>query len=161
MIAKYDLKGKMVSYKKYVSSDDIGFSSIAYDEDYLYVIGSKTNGEESKKALIVKYDYDLNKEDEVIYGTKYARYNKLLLDGDKLIVVGIEKKKNYNGIISMYSKDLEEIDVVSYGNDDDSFFTDVIKVDGNYVVCGYSSYKRNYLTKFITYSNALKVLEAK
>ena len=161
LIAKYDLKGKMVSYKKYVSSDDIGFSSIAYDEDYLYVIGSKTNGEESKKALIVKYDYDLNKEDEVIYGTKYARYNKLLLDGDKLIVVGIEKKKNYNGIISMYSKDLEEIDVVSYGNDDDSFFTDVIKVDGNYVVCGYSSYKRNYLTKFITYSNALKVLEAK
>ncbi|MBQ6539215.1 MAG: hypothetical protein IJL76_02940 [Bacilli bacterium] len=163
IVSKYDLNGKLIKHVKYKYTDDIGFSSISFDDEYLYVVGSKKDSIDSKykNAVLVKYNYDLEKKNEITYGMNKSRYNKLLIDGDKVIVIGIYKKKDYNGIISMYSKDLEEVDVVFYGNEDDDFFTDIIKVDGNYIVCGYSSYKRNYLTKFITYSNALKVLGVK
>ena len=40
------------------------------------------------------------------------------------------------------------------------FFTDIILDDYNYLVIGYSSYEdSSYLSKFINYSSALKVLE--
>ena len=61
----------------------------------------------------------------------------------------------------MYEEDLNMIDIIEYGNEENDFFTDVIKVDDRYIVCGYSSYKRNYLTKFVEYSDALKKLEVK
>ena len=41
----------------------------------------------------------------------------------------------------------------------DDYFTDINCVDGKYLVSGYSSYDDgSYLSKFITYSDALKVL---
>lgn len=163
IVCKYDLKGKLITHKKYKYVDGTGFSSIAYDNDYIYVSGSKKDSKDTntRNALVVKYDYNLQKIGEIIYGGNNTRYNKLLVDGDKIITIGINKKKRYNGIISMYSKNLEEIDIVFYESDEDDFFTDLIKVEGNYIVCGYSTYKRNYLTKFITYSNALKILGVK
>ncbi len=160
IICKYDMNGKLISNYKYKYTDDIGFSSIVSDGEYLYVTGAKKYSD-NKRALLLKFNFDLDKEDEVIYNKNNSRYNRLILSNDKIIVIGIDKVDNYNGIIGMYNKSLEEIDVVSYGKDEDTYFTDIIEVDGNYVVCGYSSYKRNYLTKFITFSNALKVLVTK
>ena len=53
-----------------------------------------------------------------------------------------------------------KISVVNYGDENDDYFTDIIILDGNYLVSGYSYYKDgSYLSKFITYSNALKTLE--
>ena len=163
IIAKYNLKGKLISSKKFNYTDSIGFSSITYDKDYLYVTGSKKDTIDSKNrnGLIIKYDYDLKEITNSVYNQNNSRYNKVIIDNDKVIVIGIYKKDNYNGIIGMYDKELEVIDTVTYGDEENDFFTDIIKVDGNYIVCGYSSYKRNYLTKFITYSNALKFLDTK
>ena len=139
IIAKYNLDGKLISTKKYKDTDSIGFSSITYDDDYLYVVGCKKD--DNKKALLIKYDYNLEKIDEITYDGDNSRYNKVIVDLDKVIVIGINKNDNYTGLIGMYTKDLEEIDIVSYGDDEDTYFTDLIKVDDNYVVCGYSSYK--------------------
>ena len=48
---------------------------------------------------------------------------------------------------------------MTYGDERDDYFTDVQYVDGSYLVVGYSSYEDgSYLSKFIRYSNALKVL---
>ena len=67
---------------------------------------------------------------------------------------------NYDGIIGKYDSNLKELDVVSYGDDRDDYFTDIILSNDYYLVTGYSSYEDgSYLSKFIRYSDALKVLE--
>jgi len=52
------------------------------------------------------------------------------------------------------------IDVVNYGDERDDYFTDIIFANEKYLVSGYSSYEDgSYMSKFINYSKALKVLE--
>ena len=66
---------------------------------------------------------------------------------------------NYDGIIAKYGTDLNKIDLVSYGDEKNDFFTDVKLIGDNYLVVGYSSYEdESYMSKFISYSSALKVL---
>ena len=46
-----------------------------------------------------------------------------------------------------------------YGDERDDYFTDIILDHNQYLVVGYSSYEDgSYLSKFIRYSDALKVL---
>ena len=67
---------------------------------------------------------------------------------------------NYNGIIGKYDSNLNMIDVVNYGDERDDYFTDIIFANEKYLVSGYSSYEDgSYMSKFINYSKALKVLE--
>ena len=67
---------------------------------------------------------------------------------------------DYDGIIGKYKSNLEKVGVITYGDENDDFFTDIILDDNNYLVIGYSSYEDgSYLSKFINYSSALKVLE--
>ena len=76
-----------------------------------------------------------------------------------MIVIGSSFNKNYDGIIVKYGMDLEELSAVTYGDDKNDYLTDIIFDDGNYLVVGYSVYEdKNYLSKFIRYSEALKVL---
>ena len=86
------------------------------------------------------------------------------------MVVGTSRRLNDNnknvnvythdGIIGKYDKDLKKVSVVYYGDDRDDYLTDIIEADGSYLVVGYSSYEDgSYLSKFITYSDALKILE--
>ena len=66
----------------------------------------------------------------------------------------------YNGLIGKYKSDLSNIKLETYGAQRDDHFTDIKVVDNNYCVVGYSSYEDgSYLSKFIVYSDALKVLE--
>ena len=114
-----------------------------------------------KKGIIIK-----------IYEKDYDKYNRIIKDGnDNIIAIGImtthrNKKSDtideydYDGIIGKYKSNLEKVEVVTYGDENDDFFTDLILDDNNYLVVGYSSYEDgSYLSKFINYSSALKVLE--
>ena len=66
---------------------------------------------------------------------------------------------NHDGVIAKYDDDLEKIKELTYGDERDDYFTSIIDYDGNYLVSGYSSYEDgSYLSKFIKYSYALKVL---
>ena len=103
------------------------------------------------------------------------RYNRLIVDNnDNLIVIGTigiyDTKKDTNGIeilkydavIAKYKSDLKLIKAVRYGDMRDDYFSDVILRDNNYYVSGYSSYEDgSYLSKYIVYSDALKVLEVR
>ena len=172
IICKYDLEGNLISSNVYDTTDDIGFGGIVNLDERLFVSSSK-RVDNLTNAMIVEYDLNCNYINEAVYSSDgNTRYNKLIIDNDNnLIAIGIKTTDkndnsvtadvlNYDGLIGKYKNDLSEINVLVYGDDRDDYFTDVTLEDSNYLVVGYSSYEDgSYLSKFIRYSDALKVLE--
>lgn len=174
IISKYNDKGKLLDTSKYKYTDDLGFTGIVCYDKHFYVTGGKKNVNTSDvDAVIVKYERDLDVDEEIVYEDKgFERFNQVIVDkNNNLVVVGTTAEVNkvdsgesvnvftHDGLIGKYDKDLEKVSVVRYGDDRDDYFTDVIVSDGNYLVSGYSSYEDgSYLNKFITYSDALKTL---
>lgn len=165
VICKYDFDGNLVSYKEYKYTNGIGFSDIVYHKKSLFVVGGyKVNDTTtSNDALIVKYDLSLNVVAEEKFENNHdSRYNKIIVDNNNyLVVIGNSKEDDYNGLISKYDTNLNRIATVSYGDDKNDYFNDIVLYENNYLVVGYSLNKHIYQTKFIIYSDALKVLEAK
>jgi len=172
VLCKYDSEGNLINHLDFLYTDDVGFTGIVSVNDVLYVTGSSYY-EDVVNAILLKYDLDCNYVDHVIYeNDSTIRYNKLIYDDDEnIIAIGVlETKKvsrnsktadtfDYDGIIGKYNLDLKEISVVTYGDERDDYFTDIQYVNGNYLVVGYSSYEDgSYLSKFIRYSEALKIL---
>ena len=172
IICKYDMNGNFISSNNYEYTDDIGFSGIVTYDDKIYICGSYKGLKDTSNAMIVMYDLDCNYIKEVIYKNRGdIRYNRLIMDDlNRIIVIGIIATKkngnettvdnlNYDGLIGKYTSDQEEVSVVTYGDDRDDYFTDIKVVDNNYLIVGYSSYEDgSYLSKFIRYSDALKLL---
>ena len=175
IISMYNMKGKHLKTTEYEYTDCLGFTGLEIINNRLYAVGAKVNGNDTSNtdALIVKYNLNLEYRGEKIYSNDgLERFNRVDVDdNDNVIVIGTtsipSKKKtkdgvsvfSYDGIIGKYDKELETSSVIAYGDDRDDYFTDIKYVDGKYLVTGYSSYDDgNYLSKFITYSDALKVL---
>lgn len=167
---KYDLDGNLI-----YSNDNLfgyEFSGIVELNNSLYVSGSY-KVDDGTDAVIGQFDLDGKLINTVLYeGKDYDKYNRIIKDeNDNIIAIGImttyrSKKSDtidefdYDGIIGKYKSNLEKVGVVTYGDENDDFFTDIILDDNNYLVVGYSSYEDgSYLSKFINYSSALKVLE--
>ncbi|MBE6157809.1 MAG: hypothetical protein E7160_03350 [Firmicutes bacterium] len=170
VVSKYSMDGKLITSTLYKNIDDIGFTGITVNSDNIIVSGAKKVSNNNINALLVKYDSGCDFVSEVLYDSgKNERYNKIINDKDKnLVVVGtiFSKSKHdeftYEGVIGKYKSNFKKIDIINYGDNSDDYFTQVRLVDGNYLVSGYSSYKDDgYLSKFITYSDALKILEVK
>ena len=104
------------------------------------------------------------------------RFNEIIADSDgNLVAIGhtaIKDEKEstkalnvfrYDGILAKYKTNLKKIYVENYGEPNyDDYFTAIEEVDNNYLISGYSSYKKDgYLSKFITYSKQGKSLEVK
>ena len=172
IICKYDLDGDLISNYEYKYTDKIGFNDIKYRDNNFYVVGSYKNNN-NYDGLVVKYDESFNIVNEVKYSDKESiRFNRLLIDNENnVVVIGIgfkdkEKKiksidnNDYDGIIGKYNLNLDYIDMVKYGDERDDYFTDVILSNDHYLVTCYSSYEDgSYMSKFIKYSDALKVVE--
>ena len=181
MIAKYTLSGEQVFVKTYEYTDTVGFSSIVKVGDNFFVAGSKTINIDAKdedkvtEGLIVKYDSDGNVLDEVTFARNdAARFNKIVSDGDNLIVVGHTYKKDeekstdtynyldYRGIIVKYNSDLEELSNARENGEGIDYFSDVIVMDDGYLVGGASSSRelgsnnKDYRTYFLKYSKDLE-----
>ncbi|MCI8460406.1 MAG: hypothetical protein HFE81_03310 [Bacilli bacterium] len=172
IICKYDMDGNLVSYNDYKYTDGIGFSGIVNIGNKIYISGANRVNKSNTDAMIVEYDTDCQYIKQKIYKSKgLDRFNKLIKDDhDNVIAIGTmatnRSKRSrtvdefdYDGVVGKYNSDLEEIAVVTYGDERDDYFTDIKVVNGNYLVVGYSSYEDgSYLSKFISYSDALKVL---
>ena len=181
MIAKYTLSGEQVFAKTYEYTDTVGFSSIVKVGDNFFVVGSKTFNIDAKdedkvtEGLIVKYDSDGNVLNEVTFSRNNAlRFNKIVSDGDDLIVVGHTYKKDeekstdtynyldYRGIIVKYNSDLEELSNARENGEGIDYFSDVIVMDDGYLVGGASSSRelgsnnKDYRTYFLKYSKDLE-----
>ena len=180
LLVKYSLDGeleKAVSTYGILKTDTIGFSSIVNKGKYLYVCGAKKLDEEDEynhdiDGLIVKYDLDLNKKEDVTFKDDkkgLERFNKIIVDGNDFVVIGheaIEDKEksdddelayNYSGIIAKYNSKLKLKNSNIYKNDIDNYFTDIsIGSNGKYLVGGYSKYKENrYVDFFVSYDKEL------
>ena len=120
--------------------------------------------------MIVRYNYDCRYIDQAVYtGSGIERFNKMIVDDqDHLVAIGtmaVAQEKsgiseyNYDGILAKYDFNLKYIAATSYGTDRDDFFNDILFHDDEYLVAGYSFYDNgSYMSKFIRYSKALKVL---
>ena len=181
MIAKYTLDGEQVFVKTYEYTDTVGFSSIVKVGDEFFVAGSKTINIDAKdedkvtEGLILKYDSDGNVLDEVTFSrNNAARFNKIVSDGDDLIVVGHTYKKDeekstdtynyldYRGIIVKFNTDLERLANNKENGSGVDYFSDVIVTDDGYLVGGASSSKelgsnnKDYRTYFLKYNKDLE-----
>ena len=181
MIAKYTLDGEKVFVKSYEYTDTVGFSSIVKVGDEFIVAGSKTINIDAKdedkvtEGLVVKYDADANVLDEVTFSRNNAlRFNKIVSDGDDLIVVGHTYKKDeekstdkynyldYRGIIVKYNTDLEKKANNKENGSGVDYFSDVIVTDDGYLVGGATSSEelgsnnKDYRTYFLKYNKDLE-----
>ena len=133
---------------------------------YLYVSTGKRITTSDTDAMIVKYDTDLTYIKEESYnGGSVERFNKIIKDSkEHIILIGVSSisdnnSVNNDGLIAKYNADLEKIAVVSYGDEKYDYFNDIINDESNYLVVGYSSSEDDsFYSKFIKYSDALKVL---
>lgn len=172
IVSKYDFDGNVINTVKYDNTDNLGFTGIVLFDNHLLVSGAKLDNN-SSDGLLLKYNTDLVITKDIVYvGNSNERFNQIIIDKhDNVVVVGTSAKLDnsnsdrvnvyiHNGLIGKYDKNLEKVSVIEYGDDRDDYFTDVIISKGNYLVSGYSSYEDgSYLSKFITYSDALKTLE--
>ncbi len=181
LIAKYTLEGEKVFTKSYEYTDTVGFSSIVKVGDSFFVAGSKTINIDAKdedkvtEGLIVKYNSNGEVEDEVTFSkNNNARFNKIIEDGDNLVVVGhtykIDEEKSsdtynyldYRGIIVKCDKDLKEISKETFNGKGVDYFSDVINLSDGYLVGGASSSKelgsnnKDYRTYFLKYNKDLE-----
>lgn len=173
IVVRYTLDGEYVDSNDYKYTDRLGFSGITKIDNFIYVATANKRNDGDTDAMIIRYTSNLKYVDEVIYtGDELERFNTIIKDDkDNLVAIGstatTTKSKrnkvneyNYNGLIAKYDKDLKKIAVVTYGNDYDDYFNDVVESDNSYIVVGYSSFEDGeYLSKYIRYSDALKVLE--
>ena len=173
IVSKYDYDGNVINTVKYENTDNLGFTGIVLFDGHLLVSGAILGEDKSSDGLLLKYNTDLAITKEVVYSDdSLERFNQIIIDKyDNVIVVGTSAMLDdsdsdrvnvytHNGLIGKYDKNLEKVSVIEYGDDRDDYFTDVIISKGNYLVSGYSSYEDgSYLSKFITYSDALKTLE--
>lgn len=181
VIAKYTLDGEQVFVKSYEYTDTVGFSSIVKVGDEFFVAGSKTINIDAKdedkvtEGLVLKYNSDGEVLDEVTFSrNNAARFNKIVNDGDDLIVVGHTYKKDeekstdtynyldYRGIIVKYNTDLERLANNKENGSGVDYFSDVIVTDDGYLVGGASSSKelgsnnKDYRTYFLKYNKDLE-----
>ena len=181
MIAKYTLDGEQVFVKSYEYTDTVGFSSIVKVGDEFFVAGSKTINIDAKdedkvtEGLVLKYNSDGEVLDEVTFSRNNAlRFNKIVNDGDDLIVVGHTYKKDeekstdtynyldYRGIIVKFNTDLEKLGNNKENGSGVDYFSDVIVTDDGYLVGGASSSKelgsnnKDYRTYFLKYNKDLE-----
>lgn len=180
IISQYSLNGDHIKTENYNYTDTLGFTGITKIENELFVVGAKKMKEDEYDhdidALIVKYNENCEKLEEVTYnGNALERFNTVTSDEkNNLVIVGhqafLDKEKStkknnvyiYNGLLAKYKKNLKGVYVEKYGENNNSYFTDVIVVEGSYLVSGYSKYKKHgHFSKFITYSTAGKVLGVK
>lgn len=168
VLVSFSRDGKLID-SIHEETDSLGFSSITVVADSLVLSGGKKVTEDFSQPLLVKYDLDLSYIDSAIYNSKYSgRFLKVITDNnDDLVVLAstVEGKKNkdvHHAYIGKYREDLTEASVVPYYNEEDDYFTDVALMQDTYLVSGYSFYSdQGYLSKFLSYSEALKVLEVK
>ena len=179
VISKYNMNGERLITTNYSYTDNFGFTSILNIDNNLYAVGAKKVDKDSSSydtdSLIVKYDLDCNNINEITYkGKGMERFNKAIVDNDKIIIAGqtgiYNKEKSsdkenifsYNGIFAIYDKELKKLELTNYKEEMNDYFTDIGKKDDKYIISGYSTYEEDsYISKLITYTNSGKLIGEK
>ena len=161
VILKYDDTGNLVNSLESSEITNKGYTGIVYSNSYIYVCGQFVS-----KGVVVKYNDSLEEITSSLSDYNGSTFNRMVVDDNNLIVIGNivpsregEYKTNV-GLISKLNDKLTITDSVVYDNNNGDYFTDIVNYKGKYIVSGYSFYSDDsFVSKIITYSSALKLLE--
>lgn len=169
ILVSYSLNGKMEDFLLDNNTDSYGFSSVTVVDDSLVVAASRKISDNFSSPTLIQYDLNLKYKNDISYNSQYSgRFIKVVTDSNNdLVVLGRASEKKgkkvvHHSFLGKYRSDLTEAEVVPYYNEEDDYFTDIAFLENNYLISGYSYYSsQGYLSKFLTYSEALEVLEVK
>ena len=162
-IALYDKNKKLIKEASFDKDYDSTFYSVLKVDDGFVAVGSIINDKKQielniRDALIVKYDKDLNVKWSNTYTVlSDTEFYKIIDDGnDNYVVIGQSIYENMElgnhitggGIIVRYDKNGEVIAHNNYGGNKSGIFSDVIKVDDGYIVCGRDATNYGIVVKF-------------
>ncbi len=146
---KNAISNKIIWHRDYENTDTYGFTSIAKKDNKLYISGSIAVSHVEDEF---KYDtgyviFDQNGKllkTVTIGGSNFERFSDILLEEDRIILIGSTNSKDFNeiklngeqmGLIVTYNYDDEIVKVVSIGNKV-TIFNQLIKENGKYMIVG-------------------------
>lgn len=149
LIVKFDNELNVLNSKIYRGNRCNYFYDIAVDQlgNYVAVGYSLLESHDYYNAMIVKFDNNLNKLYDKIYGgTRYDEFSSIAIDNDgNYVAVGYtssEKSGNTNALIMKFDQYLNIMDIKTYGGTGIEYFISVtVDNDGNYVAVGYTDSK--------------------
>ena len=162
-IAIYDKDKNLIKENTFDSNYDSSFYGVLKVSDGYIAVGSIVSDSKQievnvRNALMVKYDNDLN----VIWSKTYSvlsdtEFYKIIDDGDdNYVIIGQSIYENMElgnhitggGIIVRINKDGEVIAHNNYGGNKSGNFSDIIKVNDGYIVCGKDATNYGIIVKF-------------
>ena len=162
-IAKYDENMNTIWESTIDSKYDSTFYSVLKVSDgYIavgsYITDSKQIANDTRTAILVKYDLD----GKLLWQKDYTflsdtEFYKIIDDGnDNYVIIGQSIYANMEmgmnilggGIIMRYDKDGNLLAHNNYGGNKSGIFNDIIKVDDGYIVCGKDAVNYGILIKF-------------
>lgn len=162
-IALYNKEKELLKESSFDSEFDSTFYSVLKIDDGYIAVGSIVSNDEqielnTHDALMVKYDKDLN----VVWSNTYSvlsdtKFYKIIDDGNNnYVIIGQSIYENMEfgshitggGIIVRINSDGEVIANNNYGGNKSGNFTDIIKVDDGYIVCGKDATNYGIVVKF-------------
>ena len=162
-IVKYDKDMNILWEKSFDNKYDATFYDVLKVSDGYLAVGSYVSKYEqievnTRDALLVKYDLNgkmlWHKDYSVLSDTEFY---KIIDDGnDNYVVIGqsiyenMEMGTHYTGggIIVRYDKDGNLLAHNNYGGNKSGSFSDIIKVNDGYIVCGKDGLNYGILVKF-------------
>lgn len=156
LVLKYNLNLERQFVKNYNYTDQIGFSSVVSDGEFLYVVGStKVSDDENDydtDAILLSYDLDGNVRFAVTYqGDGMERFNDLIIDKDRLVIIGhsavLDKKEStdslnvfrYHGLFLTYDTSFNLLSDQHFGGSMDDYMMGLLKDGEDYLIFGYSN----------------------
>lgn len=176
---------KIIWNRTFSNTDEAGFTDMFINGDKIYLSGAVNVSDlkDEEGNTIFQYDAGI-----VVYNTKgdylnkysfggtgFDRYNSMLLDDDKIIVVGSSMSsdieidgypdgESQNAILMIYNLDGELLEKNYYGGQKKDLFSKVVKEDDKYLVVGTSNSKlgllgHDYKVLWMHYNNKLENID--
>lgn len=154
---------KITWVRTYSNTDDAGFTSIAINDNKIYLTGAVnvSNQKDAEGKPIFKYDagivvYDMKGKylDKYAFGgSESDRYNGMYMNKDNIIAIGVTtssdidipsypKYETKTGILVKYNLDGEILEKTYFGGEKEDILTRIIKVDDKYLVIGTTNSNR-------------------
>ena len=156
IIVKLNNNLEKIAINNYNGTGRKGFVSLANANDSLYVTCSKNKvkkGQSVGYATIVQYNYDLKKQNSVMYkNNNHSVWNDIIDYNGNLYVVGDgaikrTKKKSilvqysYRGLLASYNYSLDSTFTSEFDYNNDEFYNSLIVKDNKILVAGYTNSK--------------------
>ena len=150
VVVKYSLDGKKLWNYHYSYTDSVGFTSINKFGDNFILTGSKLDAKDKTdyyKASLVVVDKNGKKVNEVTYKEdNITRFNNLLVDKDKITVVGVTGRKVDNQVISdglvvSYDKNLKVLDSEKFSFSNNDSYNNIYSFKNGKYLLGFTNSK--------------------